>query len=207
MSLYLSSLSGLHNLTPLKFIVLQTLEAAFNSLENVTCNKAEGAMYLFPRIKLPEKAIKAAEAANKAPDAFYCRQLLNATGIVVVPGSGFGQVCVIGLTSQSISKPSSTVFEFSTSWQLYYTIQWYILRLFWHRCPVHGTSGVQYYPKRTRSQLSSLAWLTSIKHSWMSIAIKFHCSKHQGLQCIKVPPIPLLGNQGESVLWFFWVNE
>ncbi|XP_023513773.1 alanine aminotransferase 2, mitochondrial [Cucurbita pepo subsp. pepo] len=70
----------------------KTLEAAFNSLENVTCNKAEGAMYLFPRIELPEKAIKAAEAANTAPDAFYCRQLLHATGIVVVPGSGFGQV-------------------------------------------------------------------------------------------------------------------
>ena len=49
-------------------------------------------MYLFPRIQLPQKAIKAAEAANSAADAFYCRHLLNATGIVVVPGSGFGQV-------------------------------------------------------------------------------------------------------------------
>jgi len=49
-------------------------------------------MYLFPRIRLPEKAIKAAEAEKSAPDAFYCKRLLNATGIVVVPGSGFGQV-------------------------------------------------------------------------------------------------------------------
>lgn len=49
-------------------------------------------MYLFPRIRLPEKAIKAAEAAKTAPDAFYARCLLNATGVVVVPGSGFGQV-------------------------------------------------------------------------------------------------------------------
>ncbi|KAI9159968.1 hypothetical protein LWI28_003860 [Acer negundo] len=70
----------------------KTLEDALNSLEGVTCNKAEGAMYLFPRIQLPQKAIKAAEAANSAADAFYCRHLLNATGIVVVPGSGFGQV-------------------------------------------------------------------------------------------------------------------
>ncbi|CAI0470825.1 unnamed protein product [Linum tenue] len=70
----------------------QTLEDAFKSLEGITCNKAEGAMYLFPRIKLPEKAIKAAEAAKTAPDLFYCRRLLNATGVVVVPGSGFGQV-------------------------------------------------------------------------------------------------------------------
>ncbi|KAI8544765.1 hypothetical protein RHMOL_Rhmol08G0320300 [Rhododendron molle] len=70
----------------------KTLEDAFNSLEGITCNKAEGAMYLFPSIHLPQKAIKAAEAAKTAPDAFYCRRLLNATGIVVVPGSGFGQV-------------------------------------------------------------------------------------------------------------------
>lgn len=49
-------------------------------------------MYLFPCINLPQKAIAAAEAAKTAPDAFYCKRLLNATGIVVVPGSGFGQV-------------------------------------------------------------------------------------------------------------------
>ncbi|XP_076889386.1 alanine aminotransferase 2-like [Bidens hawaiensis] len=70
----------------------KTLEDAFNNLKGVTCNKAEGAMYLFPRIDLPKKAIKAAEDANKAPDAYYAIRLLNATGIVVVPGSGFGQV-------------------------------------------------------------------------------------------------------------------
>ncbi|XP_010917379.1 alanine aminotransferase 2 isoform X2 [Elaeis guineensis] len=70
----------------------KALEDAFNSLEGVTCNKAEGAMYLFPRLHLPQKAIKAAEAAKTAPDAYYARRLLDATGIVVVPGSGFGQV-------------------------------------------------------------------------------------------------------------------
>ncbi|MQM05119.1 hypothetical protein Taro_037927 [Colocasia esculenta] len=70
----------------------KTLEDAFNSLEGVTCNKAEGAMYLFPRLHLPQKAIEAAKAVNAAPDAFYARRLLDATGIVVVPGSGFGQV-------------------------------------------------------------------------------------------------------------------
>ncbi|KAI0504574.1 hypothetical protein KFK09_015526 [Dendrobium nobile] len=70
----------------------KALEDAFNSLEGVTCNKAEGAMYLFPRIHLPKKAIEAAKAANSVPDTFYARRLLDATGIVVVPGSGFGQV-------------------------------------------------------------------------------------------------------------------
>ncbi|XP_057770537.1 alanine aminotransferase 2-like isoform X2 [Salvia miltiorrhiza] len=70
----------------------KTLEDALNSLEGVTCNRAEGAMYLFPRINLPNKAIEAAKAVKTAPDAFYARCLLNATGVVVVPGSGFGQV-------------------------------------------------------------------------------------------------------------------
>ena len=49
-------------------------------------------MYLFPRINLPQKAIKAAEAVHITPDAFYVSRLLEETGIVVVPGSGFGQV-------------------------------------------------------------------------------------------------------------------
>ncbi|CAL4924736.1 unnamed protein product [Urochloa decumbens] len=70
----------------------KALEAAFNNLEGFTCNQAEGAMYLFPRIHLPQKAIEAAKAAKKAPDAFYALRLLESTGIVVVPGSGFGQV-------------------------------------------------------------------------------------------------------------------
>ncbi|ERM96039.1 hypothetical protein AMTR_s00129p00080070 [Amborella trichopoda] len=70
----------------------KALEKAFNSLEGVTCNRAEGAMYLFPRLHLPAKAIKAAEALNVAPDAYYTHRLLDATGIVAVPGSGFGQV-------------------------------------------------------------------------------------------------------------------
>ena len=33
-----------------------------------------------------------ADAAGSARDALYCMKLLEATGIVVVPGSGFGQV-------------------------------------------------------------------------------------------------------------------
>ncbi|KXG38639.1 alanine aminotransferase 2 isoform X2 [Sorghum bicolor] len=70
----------------------KALEDAFNKLEGISCNKAEGAMYLFPQIHLPQKAIEAAKAAEKAPDAFYALRLLESTGIVVVPGSGFGQV-------------------------------------------------------------------------------------------------------------------
>jgi alanine transaminase len=62
-----------------------------NALEGVSCNQPQGAMYAFPQITLPPKAIAAAEAAGKVPDTFYALALLEATGIVVVPGSGFGQ--------------------------------------------------------------------------------------------------------------------
>uniref|UniRef100_A0A7N0T5H9 Aminotransferase class I/classII large domain-containing protein n=1 Tax=Kalanchoe fedtschenkoi TaxID=63787 RepID=A0A7N0T5H9_KALFE len=63
----------------------------FNSCKNVICNFTEGAMYSFPQIKLPPKAIEAAKRAGKVPDVFYCLKLLEATGISTVPGSGFGQ--------------------------------------------------------------------------------------------------------------------
>jgi alanine transaminase len=64
---------------------------ALNALEGVTCNAAEGAMYVFPQLRLPSKAVAAATAAGKPADFFYCWRLLEATGITVVPGSGFGQ--------------------------------------------------------------------------------------------------------------------
>ncbi|CAN1313019.1 Glutamate--glyoxylate aminotransferase 2 [Linum perenne] len=63
----------------------------FNSCRNVVCNFTEGAMYSFPQIRLPQKAIEAAKTAGKVPDVFYCLKLLEATGISTVPGSGFGQ--------------------------------------------------------------------------------------------------------------------
>ena len=67
------------------------LVTAFRALEGASCEALEGALYAFPRISLPPRAVAAARAAGKVPDAFYCLALLDATGIVVVPGSGFGQ--------------------------------------------------------------------------------------------------------------------
>merc|ERR1739845_247548 len=67
------------------------LVTGFNGMEGVTCNAAEGAMYTFPKIQLPEKAIEAAKAKGMAPDAMYCMALLEETGVCTVPGSGFQQ--------------------------------------------------------------------------------------------------------------------
>merc|ERR1711924_500369 len=68
-----------------------------NRLEGVSCNQPQGAMYAFPQISLPAKAVAAAEAAGKMPDTFYALALLEETGIVVVPGSGFGQKVHVAL--------------------------------------------------------------------------------------------------------------
>jgi len=65
------------------------LASALNSLEGISCPPADGAMYAFPRLHLPAAAVAAAGA--QAPDEYYCMRLLEATGVVVVPGSGFGQ--------------------------------------------------------------------------------------------------------------------
>ncbi|GJJ69612.1 alanine transaminase [Entomortierella parvispora] len=70
----------------------EILEKTFSSLEGASCNSADGAMYLFPQIRLPNKAIEAARAAGKEPDQFYCMAMLEATGVCMVAGSGFGQV-------------------------------------------------------------------------------------------------------------------
>jgi len=67
------------------------LSAAINSLEGFTCAKPSGAMYLFPSVTLPPKAIEAAKAADMPADTFYALNLVEQTGICVVPGSGFGQ--------------------------------------------------------------------------------------------------------------------
>lgn len=69
----------------------ETLAKAFSSLEGVSCNKIEGALYFFPRLHLPKLAIKTAESEGVSPDVFYTHRLLDATGIAVVPGSGFHQ--------------------------------------------------------------------------------------------------------------------
>lgn len=63
----------------------------FNSIDGFTCQTVQGAMYAFPRLHLPERAIAKAKEAGQAPDVFYAFQLLESTGICIIPGSGFGQ--------------------------------------------------------------------------------------------------------------------
>ncbi|KAI5120386.1 hypothetical protein M0805_000166 [Coniferiporia weirii] len=69
----------------------RTMVERLNALPGMSCQSAPGALYLYPRIDLPEKAVAAARAAGRHPDTFYALALLDATGICAVSGSGFGQ--------------------------------------------------------------------------------------------------------------------
>ncbi|KAA0196862.1 Alanine aminotransferase [Fasciolopsis buskii] len=65
---------------------------SLNALPGFRCNPITGAMYAFPQIKLPPKAVETAKAAGMKPDFMYCLKFLEETGVCIVPGSGFGQV-------------------------------------------------------------------------------------------------------------------
>ncbi|SPO28166.1 probable alt1 - alanine aminotransferase [Ustilago trichophora] len=70
----------------------EKMASKFAQLPGVEVEPAQGALYLFPRVTLPPKAHEAAKAKGKKVDEFYCLEMLDATGICVVPGSGFGKM-------------------------------------------------------------------------------------------------------------------
>ncbi len=67
------------------------MTATLAEMEGVTCGPLKASMYGFPKLRLPAAALQAAADAGKEADLFYCLELLRATGIVTVPGSGFKQ--------------------------------------------------------------------------------------------------------------------
>ena len=69
----------------------QKLVEGLNKIPGITCVPAEGAMYAFPRVEIPEKAFEKAKEMGTTPDNLYALSLLEETGIAVVPASGFGQ--------------------------------------------------------------------------------------------------------------------
>ena len=62
-----------------------------DSIPGFSCQTAQGAMYCFPKVDMPEGAVKAAEDQGIAADTLYALSLLERTGICVVPASGFSQ--------------------------------------------------------------------------------------------------------------------
>ena len=51
-----------------------------NDIPGISCVKPEGAFYAFPRLHIDQS------------DELFVKELITETGVVVVPGSGFGQV-------------------------------------------------------------------------------------------------------------------
>jgi alanine transaminase len=58
------------------------LAEGLDSIEGISCTTIAGAMYAFPKLTLP---------AGRT-DEEYCFELLESTGLCVVPGTGFGQL-------------------------------------------------------------------------------------------------------------------
>ncbi|XP_014248318.1 alanine aminotransferase 1 [Cimex lectularius] len=67
------------------------VQETFNSIEGFSCNTVQGSMYAFPQMKLPSKAIAKAKEKKQCPSVMYAFELLESTGICIVPGAGFGQ--------------------------------------------------------------------------------------------------------------------
>ncbi|GAB0181193.1 alanine aminotransferase 1-like [Grus japonensis] len=57
----------------------------------IRCRPLHGGARAFPRIQLPPRALRQARALGLEPDVFFCQELLEATGMVLAPGSEFGQ--------------------------------------------------------------------------------------------------------------------
>jgi aspartate/methionine/tyrosine aminotransferase len=83
---YLNEYSELHGELRRK---AKMLTSTFNQMSNVTCTEIEGAMYGFPRVHFSQKFIQEAKDVGKEPDFLYCMDMVNQTGIMTVPGSGF----------------------------------------------------------------------------------------------------------------------
>jgi len=67
------------------------LTKGLNAIAGLESQTIEGAMYAFAKIAMPTKAQEAAAAAGIPADDFWCLSLVEQTGIICVPGSGFGQ--------------------------------------------------------------------------------------------------------------------
>lgn len=62
-----------------------------NSTKGLSCVPISGALYAYPKLELPEGAIAFAAAKDIKPDMLFALEFLEEYGVVVVPGSGFGQ--------------------------------------------------------------------------------------------------------------------
>lgn len=58
----------------------ELVHKTLSSFEGYKVNKVQGAMYVFPQVVIPPKAIEAAKAKGLPADVFYASELLESTG-------------------------------------------------------------------------------------------------------------------------------
>lgn len=68
------------------------LSDGLNAINGISCTEVEGAMYAFPNVDLPTYYIEDSVKSGIQPDLRFCLKVLEETGIMIVPGSGFGQM-------------------------------------------------------------------------------------------------------------------
>jgi alanine transaminase len=77
-------------LNSLETKVKMTMEM-FSQCKGVKCQPINGALYAFPRVFLPESVIELAKKEKLKPCEYFCKRMLEETGIITTPGSVFGQ--------------------------------------------------------------------------------------------------------------------
>ena len=101
------------------------LTKTFNTMTNVTCTDIEGAMYGFPRLHFSKKFIEDSLMEGKQPDFKYCMDMVEETGIMTVPGSGFGQqpgtyhfrITNLVTPTSKMEEVMETLVKFNEKWQ------------------------------------------------------------------------------------------
>ena len=66
------------------------LQEALEKLEGVTCGPIRAGLWAFPKITLPHKFLDMCAQGGLVADAVYVQELLEATGVCVLPGSALG---------------------------------------------------------------------------------------------------------------------
>jgi len=62
-----------------------------NAIDGISCQPVEGAMYAFPKVVIKGYVMKKAISLATPADGVYCMEMVDKTGVVCVPGSGFHQ--------------------------------------------------------------------------------------------------------------------
>ena len=67
------------------------LTEGLNGIPGISTRQIQGAMYSFAKVEISARALTHAGSMGMKGDEFWCLELVEKTGIVCVPGTGFGQ--------------------------------------------------------------------------------------------------------------------